>query len=282
MLSPASLSWASALSSCTLLCRGSSFCMLMSSAEDRCACFWAAFWLGLCRVQQGILEAYSSQCASLSMLLPAVPLAVTSWGHTRAPLPCRRLFTHTSKRLTTQQMMAAHFQGFFPPGLVSLCWQPQWRSAKGLLKILPLQRTDTGYLIPYTVGKPAFNSCLFSHLVHLVHHDLHIWAAPEEGLRTAYCSGVGSGPYIPMGCAQCQPICVSSWELLRAWAAGDEERPRTEDRESVMQTGASEKGDCGKHKFHRDHGKKTGSWCSREVTGGKGETRANREVWKQG
>lgn len=49
-----------------------------------------------------------------------------------------------------------------------------------------------------------------------------------------------------------------------------------------MQTGASEKGDCGKHKFHRDHGKKTGSWCSREVTGGKGETRANRGVWIAG
>ena len=54
--------------------------MLMSSAEDRCACFQAAFWLDLCQVQQDILEAYGSQqlqWVSTSMLLPTVPLAVT-------------------------------------------------------------------------------------------------------------------------------------------------------------------------------------------------------------
>lgn len=52
------------------------------------------------------------------------------WGHTRAPLPHRKLFIHSSKRLTTQQTIPSHFS----PALVSLYWQPQCRSAKGLWK----------------------------------------------------------------------------------------------------------------------------------------------------
>lgn len=54
--------------------------MLMSSAEDGCACFQAAFWLDSGQVQQDVLEAYSSrlvQWESTSMLLPTVPVAVT-------------------------------------------------------------------------------------------------------------------------------------------------------------------------------------------------------------
>lgn len=102
-----------------------------------------------------------------------------------SPTGCHLLRSHTctiatQKTVHTHQLEAhfstdnvSSFLGVFLPALVCLCWKPQCRSAKGLWKILPLQSTDTGYLIPCTEVRPAFNSCLLSHLVHLVHHDLH-------------------------------------------------------------------------------------------------------------
>lgn len=145
---------------------------LFAHADEQC-------WRQMCLFSDPTLAGLMSSVAggTEGLRLSAGAMGVHQHAAAHCPTGChllrshmctittqKTLFTHTSKRVTTQQtrrlLICCSPYRKHSQGLVPVHGWPQCRSAKGLLETLPHQSTDTGCLIPRTVG--TFNSCLFS------------------------------------------------------------------------------------------------------------------------
>lgn len=149
----------SALDSCTLLCGGASFHMLMNCTQDERARFSSCALSGL-----AFSVAEDTALGRCNGCPPACCTHCPAAGHLLRLRHHRRLLAHSIKRVSTQETRLLLIHNFpskkLSQGLLSLHWYPQCRSAEGL-KMLPLQNSLAAlFLVPQ---KSMFlSSCLFS------------------------------------------------------------------------------------------------------------------------